>query len=100
MYFMQKLPANKTNFTFKNMQDFNQTTHVGPQDPIVFTDNISFYFYRIISIKKLMKQSRNGTSRLFQQTYYTIYFPFCAPYCAVLCGHEVIMCVIMSAITI
>ena len=52
MYFMQKLPTNKTNFIFKNMQDFNQTTHVGPQDPNVFTDNISFYFYLIISIKK------------------------------------------------
>ena len=51
MYFMQKLPTNKANFIFKNMQDFNQTTHVGSQDPSVFTDNISFYFYPIISIK-------------------------------------------------
>ena len=66
MYFMQKLPTTKANFIFKNMQDFNQTTHVWPQDPSVFTDNISFYFYPIISIKKLMKQSRNGTSQLFQ----------------------------------
>ena len=66
MYFMQKLPTNKVNFIFKNMQDFNQTIHVGPQDPNVFTDNISFYFYPIISIKNLMKQSRNGMSWLFQ----------------------------------
>ena len=26
MYFIQKLPTNKANFIFKNMQDFNQTT--------------------------------------------------------------------------
>ena len=68
MYFMQKLPTNKANFIFKNMQDFNQTTHVGPQELNVFTNNISFYFYPIISIKNLMKQSRNGTSRLFQHS--------------------------------
>ena len=48
------------------MQDFNQTAHVGPEELNVFTDNISFYFYAIISIKNLMKQSRNGTSWLFQ----------------------------------
>ena len=53
MYIMQKLPTNKANFIFKNTQDFNQTTHVGPQDPNVFTDNISFYFYPIISIKTI-----------------------------------------------
>ena len=67
MYFMQKLPTTKANFIFKNMQDFNQTTHVQPQDPSVFTDNISFYFYPIIFIKNLMKQSCNSTSQLFQQ---------------------------------
>ena len=66
MYFMQKLPTNKANFIFKNIQDFNQTTHVGPKEPSVFTDNISFYFYPIISIKNLMKQSCNGMSWLFQ----------------------------------
>ena len=48
------------------MQDFNQTTHVGPQEPNVFTDNMSFYFYPIIYIKNLMKQSHNSTSQLFQ----------------------------------
>ena len=68
MYFMQKLPINKANFIFKKIQDFNQTTHVGPQDPSVFTDNISFYFYPIISIKNLMKQSCNDMSRLFQHS--------------------------------
>ena len=64
MYFMRELPTNKANFIFKNTQDFNQTTHVGPQELNVFTDNISFYFYPIISIKKLMMY--NGTSWLFQ----------------------------------
>ena len=48
MYFMQELPTNKANFIFKNTQDFNQTTHVGPQVPNVFTDNISlsYHFYK------------------------------------------------------
>ena len=32
--------------------DFSQTTHVGLQEPNVFTGNISFYFYAVISIKK------------------------------------------------
>ena len=63
---MWELPTNKANFILKNMQDFNQTTHVVPQDHNVFTDNISFYFYAIISIKNLMKKSHNGTSWLFQ----------------------------------
>ena len=52
MYFMQELPTNKANFILKNMQDFNQTTHVVPQEHNVFTGNISLYFYAIISIKK------------------------------------------------
>ena len=63
---MQKLPTTKANFIFKNMQDFNQTTRVWPQDRSVFADNISFYFYPIIFIKNLMKQLHNGTSWLFQ----------------------------------
>ena len=68
MYFMQELPTNKANFILKNMQDFNQTTHVVPQEHNVFTDNISFYFYPIISIKNLMTKSCNGMSRLFQHS--------------------------------
>ena len=66
MFFMWELPTNKANFILKNMKDFNQTTHVVPQDHNVFTDNIIFYFYAIISIKNLMKKSGNGTSRLYQ----------------------------------
>ena len=64
---MQELPTNMANFLFKNTQGFNQTTHVEPEEPIVFIDNISFYFYAIISVKNLMKQSHNGMSQLFQQ---------------------------------
>ena len=60
MYFMLELPTNK--YT----QDFNHTRPVGPQELNVFTDNISFYFDAIISIKKLIKQSHNGVSQLFQ----------------------------------
>ena len=51
MYFMRELPTNTANFISKNTQDSNQTTHVVPQEHNVFTDNISFYFYAIISIK-------------------------------------------------
>ena len=68
MYFRRGLLINKANFIFKNTQDFNQTTHVGPQELNVFTDNISFYFYAIISIKNLTKQSHNSMSRLFQHS--------------------------------
>ena len=40
----------------------------GQFHPNVFTDNISFYFYAIISIKKLIKQSHNGTTWLFHHS--------------------------------
>ena len=53
MYIMWELPTNKDNFLLKNTQDFNQTAHVEPQELNVFTDNISFHFYAIISIKKI-----------------------------------------------
>ena len=53
MHIMQELPTNKPNFLFKNTKDFNQTIHVGPQEPIVLIDNISFYFYAFISVKKI-----------------------------------------------
>ena len=66
MYIMWELPTNKANFLFKNMQDFNQTTHVGPQELNVFMHNISFYFHAIISVNNLMKQSCNSMSWLLQ----------------------------------
>ena len=68
MYIMWDLPINNANFIIKNTQDFNQTIHVGPKDSNVFTDNISFYFYAIISIKNLIKQSHNGTTWLFHHS--------------------------------
>ena len=51
MYSIRKLPTNTANFILKITQDSNQTTHVVPQEHNVLTDNISFYFYAIISIK-------------------------------------------------
>ena len=54
---MQELPTNKPNFLFNNTQDFNQTKHAAPHLPIVFIDDIRFYFYAIISVKVLMEES-------------------------------------------
>ena len=57
---MLDLPTIKTDFLFKNSQDFNQTTHARPQHPIVFIHNISLYFYYISSVKYLFKRSHHG----------------------------------------
>ena len=57
---MLDLPTIKTDFLFKNSQDFNQTTHARPQHPIVFIHNISLYFNCISSVKYLFKRSRHG----------------------------------------
>ena len=57
---MLELPTIKTDFLFKNSQDFNQTTHARPQHPIVFIHNISLYFNCISSVKYLFKWSRHG----------------------------------------
>ena len=54
---MLELPTIKTDFLFENSQDFNQTTHARPQDPIVFIDNISLYFNCISSVKYVFKWS-------------------------------------------
>ena len=62
---MWELPTRQISSS-KNTQDFNQTTHVGLQDPSVFTDNISFYFYSIISTKKLNERVMQITSFRFQ----------------------------------
>ena len=45
---MQELSTNKPSFSFKYTEDFNQTTHVAPYEPIVFNDNISFYFNSLL----------------------------------------------------
>ena len=55
---MQELPTN--NFLFENTQDFSQTTYVGPQDPIVFIDNICLYFNCLGSVQNVFKMSWNG----------------------------------------
>ena len=54
---MQELPTIKTDFLFENSQDFNQTTHAGPEHPIVFIDNISLFFNCISSVKYVFKWS-------------------------------------------
>ena len=54
-HIMLELPTIKTDFLFKNSQDFNQTTHARPQHPIVFIHNISLYFNCISSMKYLFK---------------------------------------------
>ena len=58
MHIMQELPTNKPNFLFfKNTQDFNQTTHLGPQEPIGFIDNIILHFNCLGSVKDVFKWS-------------------------------------------
>ena len=57
---MLELPTIKTDFLFKNSQDFDQTTHARPQQPIVFIDIISLYFNCIGSVKYVFKRSSHG----------------------------------------
>ena len=57
---MRELQTINTDFLFENSQDFNQTTHGRPQDPIVFFDNISLYIKCISSVKYVFKWSRHG----------------------------------------
>ena len=49
-----------------NHQDFNQTTHVGPQEPIVFGDNINLYLNCLGSMKDVLKWSCHSHIMLFQ----------------------------------
>ena len=57
---MLELPTIKTDFLFENSQDFDQTTHARPQQPIVFIDIISLYFNCIGSVKYVFKRSHHG----------------------------------------
>ena len=52
----------------KNHQDFNQTTHVGPQEPIVFGDNINLYLNCLGSMKDVLKWSCHSHIMLFSVT--------------------------------
>ena len=65
---MWELATNKPNFLFKNTKDFNQTTHVGPQEPIVIIDNIILYFNYLIFMQHVFKRSCNGMSQEGCQT--------------------------------
>ena len=62
MHIMWELPTNKPSFLFKNTQDFNQTTDVGPQEPISFIDNINLYFNCLGFVQDDFKRSPNGMS--------------------------------------
>ena len=73
MQVMQELPTNKPNFSFKHTEDFNQTTHVAPYGPIVFNDNISFYFNFLHSVQDVLKEYQMVTSQQFQ--YGSNFFP-------------------------
>ena len=54
------MPTNKTNFLFKNTEDFNEATHGRPQDLIVFIHNISLYFNCLGSFENVFKWSCHG----------------------------------------
>ena len=58
MLIMQEFPKNKPNFPFKHIQDFNQTIHVAPYRPIIFTDDISLYFNFLSSVQNVLKESQ------------------------------------------
>ena len=64
-HIMRELPTIKTDFLFKNSQDFNQTTHARPQHSIVFIDNISLYFNCIISVKYVFKMVTSRSRHAF-----------------------------------
>ena len=65
MHIMQELPTNKPNFLFKNTQDFIQTTHIGPQEPIVFINNINLHLNCLDSVKDDFKWSHHSHIMLF-----------------------------------
>ena len=75
MHILWELPTNKANFLFKNTQNFNQTTHVGPQEPIVIIHNIILYFHSISSVKDLIEESQTVMSWPFQDS--LNFFKFC-----------------------
>ena len=68
MQIMQELSTNKPNFPLKYAKDFNQTTHVPPHGPIIFTDSICLYFKSLISVQDVLKESQMVMSQLFQHS--------------------------------
>ena len=65
MHIMSELPTNKLNFLFKNTQYFNQTTYIGPQEPIVFIDNINLHLNCLGSVKDVFKWLHHSHIMLF-----------------------------------
>ena len=70
MQIIQELPSNKPNFPFKYTEDLNQTTHVGAYEPIVFNDNISFYFSSPSSVQNMLKESHHGHIMLISKFFH------------------------------
>ena len=54
---MDFFPTNKTKF--RHTEDFNQTTHVAPYEPIVLNDNLS-YFNSLSFVQDVLKGSCHG----------------------------------------
>ena len=65
MHIMWELPTNKPNFLFKNAEDLNQITHIGPQEPIVFIDIINLHLNGLGSVKNVFKWSCHSHITLF-----------------------------------
>ena len=63
MQIMQELQTNRPSFLIKNTHDFNQNRDVGPQEPIVFIDNINLYFNCLSFVQDVFKGSYNGMSQ-------------------------------------
>ena len=57
MQVMQELPINKPYFLFKHTEDFNQSTYIEAYEPIVFNDDLSFYFNSLSSVQDVLKES-------------------------------------------
>ena len=72
MHIMHELPTNKANFLIKTTQDFNSSRHAAPHLPIVFTDNIIFYFNWIPFVLHVFKRSRNAHI-MFIFGHFTVY---------------------------
>ena len=73
---MQELQTNRPNFLFKNIQDFNQSTDVGTQEPIVFIDNINLYFNCLSFVQDVFKGSCNGTSQGVSELRFLVKFGY------------------------
>ena len=62
MQIMQELQTNRPNFLFKNAQDFNQTTDVGPQEPISSLIISIYILIALVCAKPTLRTSRGASS--------------------------------------